>query len=209
VALGNGITTCDAATTPMAILRIGPKAQLRKRYKRVRREAHAAAEGAGGGRLWRRFSRRPDLIARPTDIIAAFTPRSDTEIDPVRVIAGPAKSGGAARRGRSRPTDHSCFRRWQAQSVDARRCHGDSRSLCPQPQPCEPDVLLVPSLATDEAGYRLGYGGGYYDRTLAELRAGTGHASRSAVVSTRSSGSRRCRATSSTSRWTGSCRRTG
>ncbi len=34
----------------------------------------------------------------------------------------------------------------------------------------EPDVLLVPMLAFDRRGYRLGYGGGFYDRTLAELR---------------------------------------
>jgi 5-formyltetrahydrofolate cyclo-ligase len=34
-----------------------------------------------------------------------------------------------------------------------------------------PDVLLVPMLAYDRRGYRLGYGGGYYDRTLAGLRA--------------------------------------
>lgn len=35
----------------------------------------------------------------------------------------------------------------------------------------EPDVLLVPMLAFDRNGYRLGYGGGFYDRTLAKLRA--------------------------------------
>lgn len=33
-----------------------------------------------------------------------------------------------------------------------------------------PDVLLVPLLAFDSQGYRLGYGGGFYDRTLANLR---------------------------------------
>jgi 5-formyltetrahydrofolate cyclo-ligase len=35
----------------------------------------------------------------------------------------------------------------------------------------DPDVLIVPLLAFDKRGYRLGYGGGFYDRTLARLRA--------------------------------------
>jgi 5-formyltetrahydrofolate cyclo-ligase len=35
----------------------------------------------------------------------------------------------------------------------------------------EPDVLLVPLLAFDARGNRLGYGGGFYDRTIARLRA--------------------------------------
>ena len=35
----------------------------------------------------------------------------------------------------------------------------------------EPDVLLVPLLAFDRHGYRLGYGGGFYDRTLQRLRS--------------------------------------
>jgi 5-formyltetrahydrofolate cyclo-ligase len=33
--------------------------------------------------------------------------------------------------------------------------------------PVQPTILLVPLLGFDAAGYRLGYGGGYYDRTLA------------------------------------------
>lgn len=35
----------------------------------------------------------------------------------------------------------------------------------------QPDILLVPLLAFDRLGYRLGYGAGYFDRTLAGLRA--------------------------------------
>lgn len=33
-----------------------------------------------------------------------------------------------------------------------------------------PDILLVPLLAFDARGFRLGHGGGYYDRTIAALR---------------------------------------
>lgn len=35
----------------------------------------------------------------------------------------------------------------------------------------DPDIVLGPLLAFDADGYRLGYGGGFYDRTLARLRA--------------------------------------
>src|SRR5580700_3281705 len=34
-----------------------------------------------------------------------------------------------------------------------------------------PDILLVPLLAFDRAGHRIGYGAGYYDMTIAALRA--------------------------------------
>lgn len=33
-----------------------------------------------------------------------------------------------------------------------------------------PDMVLMPPVGVDAMGYRLGYGGGYYDRTLAALR---------------------------------------
>jgi 5-formyltetrahydrofolate cyclo-ligase len=38
-------------------------------------------------------------------------------------------------------------------------------------QSVTPDMLLVPMLAFDDTGHRLGYGGGYYDATLQSLRS--------------------------------------
>ena len=35
----------------------------------------------------------------------------------------------------------------------------------------DPDILIVPLVAFDALGYRLGYGGGFYDRTLERLRS--------------------------------------
>ena len=38
-------------------------------------------------------------------------------------------------------------------------------------KPVLPDVILTPLLAFDPAGRRLGYGGGFYDRTIADFAA--------------------------------------
>ena len=66
------------------------------------------------------------------------------------------------------------FRRWEPATELVR---GPFRVLTPPPSAPEiiPRLLLVPLLAFDRAGYRLGYGGGFYDRTIAKLRT-TGQA---------------------------------
>lgn len=44
---------------------------------------------------------------------------------------------------------------------------------CPKATPGEIGAVLVPGLMADREGYRLGYGGGYYDRWLADYRGTT------------------------------------
>ncbi len=49
------------------------------------------------------------------------------------------------------------------------------RMNIPEPSPdapeVHPQVLLVPPVAFDRRGYRIGYGAGFYDRTIPQLRA--------------------------------------
>ena len=58
------------------------------------------------------------------------------------------------------------FRLWQPGAVMVPERFGTSR---PDGEVRPPDFLLVPLLAFDRRGYRVGYGAGYYDRTLAAL----------------------------------------
>jgi 5-formyltetrahydrofolate cyclo-ligase len=72
------------------------------------------------------------------------------------------------------PALHSplVFHRWDA---DMPMVPGRFGALVPAlADPLVPHILIVPLLAYDARGYRLGYGGGFYDRTLAQLRAGGG-----------------------------------
>jgi 5-formyltetrahydrofolate cyclo-ligase len=62
------------------------------------------------------------------------------------------------------------FRAWAPGDALDRGVWGIGEPKADKPE-LEPDILLVPLLAFDRRGWRLGYGGGFYDRTLAALRA--------------------------------------
>ena len=62
------------------------------------------------------------------------------------------------------------FRKWTPSTIMV-----PGRMAIPEPPPeaevLEPDLLFVPLAAFDRRGHRIGYGAGFYDRTLADLRA--------------------------------------
>ena len=61
------------------------------------------------------------------------------------------------------------FRAWQEGDELVKESFG-TVAPAETAQEYAPDILMVPMLAFDRKGYRLGYGGGFYDRSLEKLR---------------------------------------
>jgi 5-formyltetrahydrofolate cyclo-ligase len=92
------------------------------------------------------------------------------EIDPLLLLTKLSADGHQVclpvMQGRGLPL---LFRAWKPGDPMKATLWGIGEPLPSAPY-VEPGVLLVPLLAFDPMGYRLGYGGGFYDRTLANLR---------------------------------------
>ena len=61
------------------------------------------------------------------------------------------------------------FRHWTQDTQLVRGPYGIFEPSS-EAEEAEPDIVLVPLAAFDRTGHRIGYGGGYYDRTLELLR---------------------------------------
>ena len=143
------------------------KAELRKEMLARRQQAAAAAPDAGARLKANLLAAVPSL---PAAAVAAFWPMGD-EID-VRplLLHFHAQGHVCALPATGRRGETLRFRRWTPDTELVPAVFG-TREPPPEAPPVDPDLLLVPLLAFDAAGWRLGYGAGFYDRTLADLRA--------------------------------------
>lgn len=138
------------------------KARARTAAFARRKAARAKDDGASAALL-------SEVLAGHRGVpLAGYMPIR-TEIDPLPAMAEAAAHGPVGVpviQGRNTPL---CFSRW---SPDGRLRDGPFGARVPLTDDFfDPEILIVPLVAFDPGGGRLGYGGGFYDRTLAQLRA--------------------------------------
>lgn len=142
------------------------KKTLRPQALAARRQAHLALAGDAARRV-RDHVLDSGLTAR---VAAGYWPMGD-ELDIRPLLQALAGQGGAvALPVVVAPRRPLVFRAWTPGAPLQAGAHG-TRHPAADAAVLVPDLLLVPLLAFDDRGYRLGYGGGYYDRTIQALRA--------------------------------------
>lgn len=144
------------------------KKALRRRAKATRAAAFARHGSASGEALARHGIGFADPI--PGGFVSSFLAIGE-EIDPMplmrRLWAEGHRVGLPVMIGKGQPL---VFRQWR-EGEPLGDVQWGIREPLASAAVIMPDVMLVPLLAFDARGYRLGYGGGFYDRSIAEIRA--------------------------------------
>jgi 5-formyltetrahydrofolate cyclo-ligase len=107
----------------------------------------------------------------PQSVVGAYSARSD-EADPALLVERLARLGASLAYPRVAARNAPLvFHQWKPGQVLRPGAFGVLEPELEWPV-AAPNVLLVPLLAFDSGGHRLGYGGGFYDRTLGALDPG-------------------------------------
>lgn len=137
------------------------KAQARRAAIERRQMAHHMDIGGAAGVL-------SEVLAGHRGVpLAGYLPLG-TEIDPRPAMAEASAYGPVGVPVIDQKDAPLSFGQWVP---DMALTNGPFKTQVPvDPVPMVPEIVIVPMLAFDRRGGRLGYGGGFYDRTLEQLR---------------------------------------
>lgn len=154
------------ALAPEEIIRIKVKAELRKRLRGVRKTMPAEAAAERSAKIVARLEAHPAMIAAKN--VALFWPievRKEVDLRPLDrslrargvLVAYPAID----------PETNAMTFRFVADPAKLEEAgYGFAEPPADAPEAGPLDVVIVPAIAVDPTGHRIGYGAGYYDRTI-------------------------------------------
>jgi 5-formyltetrahydrofolate cyclo-ligase len=151
-----------------AFLRLQAKAELRRQMRALRAAIPEKARAARSERIVERIVQSPELAAaRGVGLFWPMLERNEVDVRPI----------DAAARAAGKPVAYPFMRDEGDMTLlvaepAALEERGNSFAEPPEDAPeiaSDGLLVIVPALAVDEAGHRIGYGKGFYDRLLARI----------------------------------------
>ena len=151
---------------PEEIIRVKVKAELRKRLRGVRKSTPIEACAARSAKIVTALEAHPAVVAAKT--VALFWPMVERHEVDLRPLDASLRARGVrvAYPSIDPETNDMVFRFVDDVAKLEEAGYGFAEPAADAPVATVLDVVVVPAIAVDPTGHRIGYGAGYYDRTL-------------------------------------------